>query len=56
MENKQKEQLSGGVKRSDGTYEFFWKGRSYGCVVPEELIDEELSATENYKNKRSTSK
>jgi hypothetical protein len=41
---------SGIFYNADGKPEVFWNGRSYGCVIPEELIDAELSALKNKYN------
>jgi hypothetical protein len=37
-------QLSGLLIRPGGTMECFFEGRSYGCVLTEELIDMELNS------------
>lgn len=44
-----KEPLSGMLVKPDGTCEFWWQGECSGCVVPEELIDAVLEASEKSK-------
>jgi hypothetical protein len=32
---------------AEGRKEYWWNGFNYGCVLPEELIDAELSTSKN---------
>ena len=34
----------------NGKTEYWWDGRNYGCIIPEELIDVELNKHGGYKN------
>lgn len=38
---------SGQFIDENGNTEFWWNGTNYGCIIPEELIDLELAAS-NY--------
>ena len=42
--------ISGKLIKPDGTMEFWWKSMNYHNVLPEELIDAELSYVSNLKN------
>lgn len=40
---------SGEYVDGDGNPEFWWNGRNYGCILPEELIDAVMVASEKDK-------
>lgn len=42
--------LSGEFILPDGTSEFWWNGKCYGNVVPEEIIDEALAFSKEKEN------
>jgi hypothetical protein len=46
-------QLSGILIRTGGKLECFWEGKNFGSVIPEELIDAELSTSKTKKVKEN---
>lgn len=44
--NKKDLGRSGEFIDENGNTEYWWKGRNYGCILPEELIDAEIMASE----------
>jgi hypothetical protein len=50
------QKLSGMLVKPDKSLEFFWEGQSYGSVLPEEMIDAVLEASEIDKKKMEEEK
>jgi hypothetical protein len=49
------QKISGMLVKPDKSLEFFWEGQSYGSVVPEEMIDAVLEASEHKAKERKES-
>lgn len=46
-------EMSGIVTKPDGTTEYWWNGKNFHNVLPEEIIDAELAASSLKKKERN---